>query len=179
MLLTMFIAIITDSYTMVKHEMKNQENQYEMMDFLSKKLRVLTGFASSVDDPTFWQKKVSSKDQYRDQIEALPRKVDDCFGLHIVFVERRPDYILETEYPLKNRDDEDVDEDDEEVDDDNDKENEESEDDEELTRSENNHYEGEDEDDDYTADEDELSDDYDEDRDENNFETDDDSDEQD
>ncbi|KAI3380764.1 hypothetical protein SNEBB_003260 [Seison nebaliae] len=90
-LLTMFIAIINDSFATIKARMSNEQNQYEMLDFMFKKVKVWSGTATNPDDPEYWKTKGTGHGNvaYADQVKAFPRKVDELlFALNKVYVEQ-------------------------------------------------------------------------------------------
>ncbi|KAI3387154.1 hypothetical protein SNEBB_007364 [Seison nebaliae] len=78
-LLTMFIAILNDTHTKVRNQMENEENQYELLQFLSAKMKTWLGLDLNPDDHGYPSDKRYLVDgmKYSDQIKIFPRKVDE------------------------------------------------------------------------------------------------------
>jgi polycystin 1L2 len=77
-LLNMFISIIADTFAAVRLDASLQNDDYQLVDFIIKKLKNWTGIGKKKYIDTFEENPVldKNKHQYRDQISYFPEKMD-------------------------------------------------------------------------------------------------------
>ena len=57
-LINMFLTILNESFSYVRDEMNQIENDYEMVEFVIKKFKVRGRWSRSIDVPFFWENTV-------------------------------------------------------------------------------------------------------------------------
>ena len=87
LLLNIFISIVCDSFRTVSEDLHDKENELEMFDYLSEKLKAVLG----VGDQDKWEKSSErevSADAYVDYADYLPSKVNQLLFILTSKVEK-------------------------------------------------------------------------------------------
>ncbi|CAG2119886.1 unnamed protein product, partial [Medioppia subpectinata] len=75
-LINIFLTLIISAFETVKHDVMKQNNDYEIMDFMAKKVKGMFGLANASADPTAGDGTEDSINSIEEQLTLFPEKID-------------------------------------------------------------------------------------------------------
>ena len=75
-LINIFLTLIINAFETVKHDVQKQNNEYEIMDFLIKKVKAMFGLANTADLNSGALDSKDSQNTIEEQLILFPDKID-------------------------------------------------------------------------------------------------------